>query len=85
MAPHSGTHFFLFANITLVDAPRSSIAELEGLASARVDGWEETLARARSGAPFRNLIGRGTIRKNYDESLRNKVRDVMWRSRDGAC
>lgn len=36
--------------------------------------WEASLARAQSGTRFRHLIGRGTIRENYDQSLRDKVR-----------
>lgn len=59
------------------DAPRSCIAKSEGLASTRVEGWEITLARSRSGTPFHQFVGRGTIRNNYDESLREKVE--MWR------
>ncbi|CAM9377759.1 unnamed protein product [Scytosiphon promiscuus] len=56
---------------------RSSIAESEGLAAARVEGWEQAFARARSGAPFRQFVGRGTIRENYDESLIDKVGSTL--------
>ena len=52
---------------------RSSIDESEGLASTRVRGWEEALARARSGTRFRHFIGRNSIRQNFDQSLRDKV------------
>ena len=50
---------------------RSSIDELEGLASRRVRTLE--LERARTGTRFRHLIGRNTIRQNYHQSLRDKV------------
>ncbi|CAM9417152.1 unnamed protein product, partial [Ectocarpus fasciculatus] len=56
---------------------RSSINESEGLASARVRVWEAGLARAQSGTRFRHLIGRGTIRENYDQSLRDKACETL--------
>eukprot|EP00752_Nemacystus_decipiens_P010152 g9048.t1 len=56
---------------------RSSIDESEGLASTRVRGWEEALARARRGAHFRHLIGRNTIRQNLDQSLREKACETL--------
>lgn len=36
--------------------------------------WEAGLARAQGGTRFRHQIGRGTMRENYDQSLRDKVR-----------
>ncbi|CAM9511657.1 unnamed protein product [Pylaiella littoralis] len=56
---------------------RSSIDELEGLASTRVRGCEAALARARSGTRFCRFVGRDTIRQNYDRSLRNKACETL--------
>ncbi|CAM9518745.1 unnamed protein product, partial [Ectocarpus sp. 8 AP-2014] len=56
---------------------RSSIDKSEGLASERVRVWEAGLARAQSGTRFRHQIGRGTIRENYDRSLRDKACETL--------
>lgn len=57
---------------------RSSIDESEGSASVRVRGWEEALARARTGARFRHFVGRNTIRQNFDQSVKDKVDNAGW-------
>ncbi|CBN80497.1 hypothetical protein Esi_0052_0195 [Ectocarpus siliculosus] len=56
---------------------RSSMDKSEGLASERVRVWEAGLARAQSGTRFRHQIGRGTIRENYDQSLRDKACETL--------
>ncbi|CAM9678741.1 unnamed protein product [Ectocarpus sp. 6 AP-2014] len=56
---------------------RSSMDKSEGLASERVRVWEAGLASAQSGTRFRHQIGRGTIRENYDQSLRDKACETL--------
>lgn len=45
------------------------------MTSTRVREEKAALARARSGARFRHMIGRNTIVKNFGMSLKNEVRN----------
>lgn len=54
-------------------ANRSSLNELEGLASVRVRESGKALARVQSRTLFSHMIGRNTTRNGFDRSLKEKV------------